>query len=66
MPKVFTIVPGAVIQIGQYGFARNDEGAEVPEKVARQLDGRADLNIVRLPPAVIGWEPQAPRHGRRR
>jgi hypothetical protein len=37
MPKVFTTVPGAVIDIGNFGRASNAAGIEVPERVARKL-----------------------------
>lgn len=47
MAKVYTAVPGAVLSIGGYGMASNEQAAEVPESVAAELAGRDDLVIVR-------------------
>ena len=47
MAKVYTAVPGAVLSIGGFGIASNEQAAEVPESVAAELDGRDDLVIVR-------------------
>lgn len=47
MVKVYTAVPGAVLNIGGHGTASNEQAAEVPESVASELAGRADLVIVR-------------------
>ncbi len=50
MAKVYTAVPGAVLSIGGFGIASNEQAAEVPESVAAELDGRDDLVIVRQAP----------------
>lgn len=47
MVKVYTAVPGAVLNIGGFGMASNEQAAEVPESVAAELAGRDDLVIVR-------------------
>lgn len=46
MAKVYTAVPGAVLSIGGFGIASNEQAAEVPESVAAELAGRDDLVIV--------------------
>lgn len=46
MVKVYTAVPGAVLNIGGFGMASNEQAAEVPESVAAELAGRDDLVIV--------------------
>jgi hypothetical protein len=38
MPKVFTITPGAEIRVGNFGLAAYENGIEVPEAVADQLE----------------------------
>jgi hypothetical protein len=45
MPRIFSIVPGAEIVIGNLGTATNTVGVEVSEKVARYLG--PDLRIER-------------------
>jgi hypothetical protein len=47
MAKVFTTVPGSVIRIGRYGEASNDSPATIPDDVAAELTGRADLRVER-------------------
>lgn len=51
MAKVYTAVPGAVLSIGGFGIASNEQAAEVPESVAAELAGRDDLVIVRSGPS---------------
>jgi hypothetical protein len=43
--KIFTTVPGAVMEIGNYGPASNDRPAVVPEAVGKELEGREDLHV---------------------
>jgi hypothetical protein len=38
MAKVFTTVPGLVVNVGGYGNASNDEGVSVPDEVAAQFE----------------------------
>lgn len=38
MPKIFTTVPGLVVNVGGYGDASNDVPAVVPEEVADQIE----------------------------
>lgn len=45
MPKIFTRKPGDIVEVGHYGPASNDRGAVVPQAVAVELAGRADLRI---------------------
>lgn len=57
MAKVYTAVPGAVLSIGSFGIASNEQAAVVPESVAAELAGRDDLVIVHAgaapPPAAV-------------
>ena len=66
MPKIYTKVKGAVLEIGHYGSASNDIPAEVPERVAVELEDRADLRIERLPSAAAPRETEAVAPYRRR
>lgn len=45
--KVFTKVPGAVIRLGTYGEASNEEPAWVSEDVAVDLETREEFRVER-------------------
>lgn len=47
MPRVFTKVPGAVVEIGCYGTATNDTPAIVPDNVGKELDAQEGLRVER-------------------
>jgi len=51
MAKLFTTTPGAVIHVGNYGDASNEEPCIVPEVVADELASDPRFRIERDAPA---------------